>query len=332
MDCSARYSYLNFIQRGALRIHPCIAPCDRTANNIVSEITTEPITPPARSHGGKPLRTFTNIILITLGVLMTGMGLRGFLAPTQFIDGGVTGVSMLLGKVNAGPLPVWLMVLNFPFVFLGYRMIGGGFAIRSAVAIVALAVSLAALPYPVVTTDKLLAAVFGGLCIGGGIGLAIRGGAVLDGTEVAALLISRSTHLLRVGDVILIINVIIFSAAAFLLGIEPAMYSLLTYFSASRAIEFLLHGLEEYTAIIVTSGRGDDVREAIVGGLNHAATVYIGRGGLSGEEQSILHCVVTRLEIGAVKNAAKTADPNAFIITYPLSDVEGGVMKRRAVH
>lgn len=287
----------------------------------------------ADAKGGSAVRrTAVELSLVVLGVLIAGMGLKGFLAPTRFIDGGVTGVSMLLAKVLPVSLSVWLLVLNLPFIVVGLKAVGLRFASRSAAAIFALAVSLAIIPYPEVTTDKLLAAVFGGLCIGAGIGLAIRGGAVLDGTEIAALLISRTSSLLRVGDVILLINCVIFAAAALLLGIEPAMYSLLTYFSASKAVDFLLHGIEQYTAIIINSSRGEEVRTAIVEGLQRAATIYLARGGLSGEEQYVIHCVVTRLEIGTVKTAVQEVDPSAFIITFPLADVEGGVVKRRSVH
>src|SRR5438128_495872 len=157
------------------------------------------------------------------------MGLKGFLLSSNFIDGGVTGISMLLSKTTGLSLSLWLPLVNLPFVAVAYRQIGGAFALRSVLGIAGLAVCLTVVPFPDVTPDKVLTAVFGGLFIGAGIGLAIRGGAVLDGTEIAALLISKSSHLLKVGDVILILNIFIFSAAAFFLGIESAMYSILTY-------------------------------------------------------------------------------------------------------
>ncbi|HEY0099914.1 MAG TPA: YitT family protein, partial [Pyrinomonadaceae bacterium] len=187
-------------------------------------------------------------------------------------------------------------------------------------------------PYPDVTPDKLLTAVFGGFFIGAGIGLAIRGGAVLDGTEIAALLVSKKSHLLRVGDVILILNIFIFSAAAFFLGIESTLYSILTYFAASKTIDFIIHGLEEYTAIIIVSPHSEAIREAIILRLNRGVTVYKGRGGLFNEEQDILYCVVTRLEIGSVKNVVKDIDRAAFIVTHPLADVQGGMIKKSALH
>jgi uncharacterized membrane-anchored protein YitT (DUF2179 family) len=181
-----------------------------------------------------------------------------------------------------------------------------------------------------VTPDKLLTAVFGGFFIGAGIGLAIRGGAVLDGTEVAALLVSKRSSLLRVGDVILILNVFIFSAAAFFLGVESALYSILTYFAASKMVDFLLHGIEQYTAVVVVSEQSEGIRQAIIRDLARGVTVYKGRRGWSDSEQDILFCVVTRLEIGRVRSLVAEFDPSAFVVVYPLTDVHGGVIKKAA--
>ena len=274
----------------------------------------------------------SNFILIVLGILSAGFGLKGFLLSSRFIDGGVTGVSMLLSDVLGFPLSILILIINLPFIALGYRQIGKRFAVKSIMAIAGLAVCLAVVKYPDVTPDKLLTAVFGGFFIGAGIGLAIRGGAVLDGTEIAALLISKSSNLLRVGDVILIVNIFIFSAAAFFLGIESALYSILTYFAASKTIDFLIHGIEEYTAVIIISERSSEIREAIIRVLNRGVTVYKGRGGLSDAEQDILYCVVTRLEIGSVKSAATEIDETAFIVIHPLADATGGIIKKPVLH
>ncbi len=160
----------------------------------------------------------------------------------------------------------------------------------------------------------------------------MRGGAVLDGTEVAALLVSRHSRLLRVGDVILVLNVFIFSAAAFFLGVESALYSILTYFAASKTIDFLIHGIEEYTAVVIIPERSEVIRREIIRELRRGVTVYKGRGGLTGAEQDILFCVVTRLEIGRVKSLVKDVDRSAFVVTHPLSDAEGGVIKKPPLH
>lgn len=280
----------------------------------------------------RAVREILNIGLIVLGIFSAAFGLKGFLLSSGFIDGGVTGVSMLLSAVLGFPLWTLILIINIPFIAVGYRQLGRKFAFKSALAIAALAACLALVKFPDVTPDKLLTAVFGGFFIGAGIGLAVRGGAVLDGTEIAALLVSKGSHLLKVGDVILILNIVIFSAAAFFLGIEAAMYSILTYFAASRTIDFLVHGLEEYTAIIIMSARSGDIREAIIRDLNRAVTVYNGRGGLSGQPQDILYCVVTRLEIGRVSSLAKEIDGDAFVVVHPLADASGGVIKRPALN
>jgi len=279
----------------------------------------------------KIVRELLNVLLILLGIFSAALGLKGFLLSSSFIDGGVTGVSMLLSNVLGFPLSVLIPIINLPFVAVAYRQMGWKFALKSALAIASFSLCLAFVKYPDVTPDKLLTAVFGGFFIGAGIGLAIRGGAVLDGTEIAALLVSKSSHLLKVGDVILLFNILIFGAAAFFLGIEPALYSILTYFAASRTVDFLIHGIEEYTAIIIISDRSVEIRQAIIRFLNRGVTVYQGRGGLSDAEQDILFCVVTRLEIGKVKTVVNEIDKGAFIVVHPLADVEGGVFKRAVV-
>ena len=196
-------------------------------------------------------------MLIVLGIFSAGLGLKGFLLSSRFIDGGVTGVSMLVSDVLGVPLSVLILVINLPFIALGYRQIGRTFALKSTLAIAGLSLCLAFVKFPDVTPDKLLTAVFGGFFIGAGIGLAIRGGAVLDGTDIAALLVSKNSKFLKVGDVILVLNVFIFAAAAFFLGIEPALYSMLTYFAASKTVDFLIHGVDEYTAVIIVSEQSD---------------------------------------------------------------------------
>jgi uncharacterized membrane-anchored protein YitT (DUF2179 family) len=278
------------------------------------------------------LRETKNAALIILGILSAGLGLKGFLLSSRFIDGGVTGISMLLANVFGYSLAILILIINLPFIAVGYRQMGRKFAVKSALAIAGLSLCLAFLKYPDVTSDKLLTAVFGGFFIGAGIGLAIRGGAVLDGTEIAALLVSKSSHYLKVGDVILVLNIFIFAAAAFFLGIESAMYSVLTYFAASKTIDFLIHGIEEYTAIIIISDKHEEIRAAIIRTLGRGVTIYKGRGGMSDVEQDILYCVVTRLEIGNVKRVALEIDRTAFILVHALADAQGGVIKKSGLH
>ncbi|MGB7209853.1 MAG: YitT family protein [Pyrinomonadaceae bacterium] len=283
------------------------------------------------------LTELKNASLITIGIFSAAFGLKGFLLSSRFIDGGVTGISMLVSEVMGVPLALLILLINLPFVAIGYRQIGPKFAVKSAFAIAGLSLCLFLVNFPDVTPDKLLTAVFGGLFIGAGIGLAIRGGAVLDGTEIAALLVSRNSHLLRVGDVILILNIFIFLAAAFFLGVESAMYSILTYVAASKTIDFLLHGVEEYTAITIVSSKSEDIKMAIIGRLNRGVTVFDGRGGMGSTgfidtNQPILYCVVTRLEIGSIKSLVDEIDPQAFVTTHSLTDVQGGLIKRPILH
>lgn len=277
-------------------------------------------------------REAVNAALIATGILSAGFGLKGFLLSSHFIDGGVTGISMLLAQVTPLPLAIWLPIVNLPFVILGYRHLGGAFALRSALAILTLAIVLATMHFPDVTPDALLTAVFGGVFIGAGIGLSVRGGAVLDGTEIAALLIGKRSSVLKVGDVILAFNVVLFLVAMTLLGVERALYSILTYISAARTLDFILHGIEEYTAVTIMSAEPQQIRAAILNEMGRGVTVYRGSGGKSGEDRDILYCVVTRLEIGRVMRIVDSFDPHAFIVQHPLADVRGGVVHRHALH
>jgi uncharacterized membrane-anchored protein YitT (DUF2179 family) len=281
---------------------------------------------------GRLMREFLNAVLILAGIMAAGMGLKGFLLSSNFIDGGVTGVSMLLSKISPLPLSFWLPVVNLPFIALGYRHLGRAFAIRTVLAIAGLSATLAFVPFPDVTPDLVLTAVFGGFFIGAGIGLAVRGGAVLDGTEIAALLISKRSHVLKVGDVILIFNVGLFLTAMTLLGVQAALYSILTYLGAAKTLDFVIYGIEEYTAITIVSSQSSQVRERITGELGRGVTVFKGRGGVSGEDQDILYCVVTRLEVGSVKTIVKAVDPSAFVTYQALANVEGGLVKRIGIH
>lgn len=282
-------------------------------------------------------RSLLNIGLVLSGIASAAFGLKGFLLSSRFIDGGVTGISMLVSDVLHFPLSILILVINLPFIAIGYRQIGRAFAIKSTLAIAGLSLCLAFVKFPDVTPDKLLTAVFGGFFIGAGIGLAIRGGAVLDGTEIAALLVSKGSSLLRVGDVILLVNIVIFLTAAFFLGVESALYSILTYAAASKTIDFLLHGIEEHTAIMIISQKSEEIKDAIINQLHRGVTVLRGQGGMGSsgpgsEDQAVLYCVVTRLEIGTIKTAVKDIDPGAFITTNALADVEGGLIKKPVYH
>lgn len=278
------------------------------------------------------LREGFNIFLIVLGIFSAAMGLKGFLLSSHFIDGGVTGVSMLMANVAGLPLSILLLVFNLPFLALGYKQVGKMFALKSALAISGLALVLATISFPDVTPDKLLTAVFGGFFIGAGIGLAMRGGAVLDGTEIAALLISKSSSAVKVSDVILVLNIIIFVTAVFVLSVESALYSILTYFAAAKTIDFLLYGIEEHQAVVIVSEQFEEIKNSLIREQQRSITVYKGQGGLSDQERDILYCVVTRLEVGNVKRAVKKIDPHAFIVVNVIADAEGGIIKKSSFH
>lgn len=286
--------------------------------------------------GMKLKRQIWNITWVGLGILSAAMGLKGFLLSSRFIDGGVTGISMLAAEITGLPLSVLIFLINTPFLFLGYKRLGIRFAIKSAMAIAGLSLCLAFVHFPDVTHDKLLTAVFGGFFIGVGIGLAIRGGAVLDGTDIAALLVSRKMQLLRVNDVILLLNVIIFSAAIFFLGVESALYSILTYLAASKMIDFILNGIEQYTGITVVSTKGPAIRKVITE-MGRGVTVYQGSAGYGKDghinsPRDIVFTVATRLEIPAIKKKILDVDPSAFIVQQSIDDTTGGLLKRKKVH
>jgi uncharacterized membrane-anchored protein YitT (DUF2179 family) len=278
-----------------------------------------------------------DLTLLVFGILSAGMGLKGFLLSSHFIDGGVTGISMLVADATKTPLSVLIFVINVPFLFLGYRKLGWQFAVKSALAIAGLSLCLAFVHFPDVTHDKLLTAVFGGVFIGAGIGMAIRGGAVLDGTEIAALLVSKKTQVVRVSDVILILNVMIFIAAVFLLGVESGLYSILTYLAASKMIDFILNGLEQYTGMTIISAKGEEIRLAITQSLGRGVTVYQGKSGYGKDghintPREIIFTVATRLEVPLIKREILKIDPAAFIVQQSVDDTTGGLLKKKKGH
>ncbi|WP_184542223.1 YitT family protein [Mucilaginibacter sp. FT3.2] len=274
---------------------------------------------------------------IGLGILSAGFGLKGFLLSSHFIDGGATGISMLIADVSTIPISILIFIINVPFLWLGYKKLGLWFAIKSTIAIALLSVSLVVIQFPDVTHDKLLTAIFGGVFIGTGSGLAMRGGAVLDGTEIAAVLISKKTQLLKVSDFILLLNVLIFGLAAFFLGIEPAMYSILTYMAAAKMIDFILNGIEQYSGITVVSIHSEAIRRAITLTLGRGVTIYQGKSGYGkdghvNDPRDIIFTVATRLEIPSLKQTILRIDPKAFIVQQSVDDTTGGLLKRKGLH
>ena len=277
--------------------------------------------------GRELVRAIKDTILLSMGIISVAVGLECFLIPNHFIDGGVTGISLLISILFKVPLGFLLILINLPFIFLAYRLISKVFAIKTLVSVILLALVIAFIPFPNVTQDKLLIAVFGGFFLGLGIGLSIRGGSVLDGTEILAIAISKSTSL-TIGDVILLINIGIFGCAAFLLNIETALYSMLSYFSASKTLDFVIHGIEEYVGVTLISEKYIEIKKVVIEKLGRGVTVYLGKKGLREVDIEIIYTVVTRLETTRLRNEIEKVDPTAFIIENPVNDAKGGMIKK----
>lgn len=275
-------------------------------------------------------------VFLLLGVLSASVGLKGFLLPNKFLDGGAMGVSLLLQFLTDINLSVLIVAINAPFIVIGARQLSVPFALKSSVAILALALLVHFLDFPALTSDKLLISVFGGFLLGMGIGLSIRGGAVIDGTEVLAISISRGTSF-TVGDIIAIFNVLLFSLSAVFLSIETAMYSILTYIVASRTVDFIINGIEEYIGVMIVSPESPKIKQQIIHELGRGITSFRSDGGYGSKgdslpDRDILFCVVTRLEVSKLIYEIDKIDPKAFVIQYPIKDTKGGMIKKRPLH
>jgi len=292
-----------------------------------------------KENGKKQWSHARSILLITLGIFSAGFGLKGFLLPNHFIDGGVTGISLLIKYTTGLPLSVLIFAINVPFIILAYWQISRSFAAKTLVAIAGLSFVIAFVDFPIITDDKLLTAVFGGLFLGGGVGLSVRGGSVLDGTEIMALWLTRKVEA-SIGDMILIFNVLIFITAGFFLGVEPALYSILTYLTASKTIDYLVEGIEEYTGVSIISEKSAKVKRALMTKLGRGITIYKGRQSIIGKraeaegvgDLEIIFTIVTKLEISKVKKIVNDVDESAFIYCHPISQAKGGVLKKRPLH
>jgi uncharacterized membrane-anchored protein YitT (DUF2179 family) len=281
-------------------------------------------------------RILKDIVLISLGITSAAIGLKSFLLPTQFIDGGATGIALLLTELTKLELPSLLIIINLPFVILGYNVVGKKFAIKTGIAISVLAIVTHFFTFPEITNDKLLVSVFGGFFLGAGIGFSVRGGAVIDGTEVLAIYLSRKFGV-TMGDVIISFNVLIFSVAAYTLSIETALYSMITYLAASKTIDFVIEGIDEYIGITVISAHSEEIREMITTQMHKGVTVYKGKRGFGQhghvDDLDIIYTIITRLEISKINTEIEKIDPNAFVIMTSVKDTKGGmVQKRRLKH
>ncbi|MEJ1221171.1 YitT family protein [Sediminicola sp. 1XM1-17] len=275
---------------------------------------------------------FKDTFFIILGIFSAAFGLESFLLPNRFIDGGATGISLLATEITMVPLYLLIILVNIPFLFLGFKVIGKTFTIKASLAILGLAIVLATMHFPEVTHDKLLVAVFGGFFLGAGIGLSIRGGGVLDGTEVLAIFLSRKMGT-TIGDIIILINIIIFLAAAYLLSVETALYSMLTYLSASKTLDFVVDGIEEYNGVTIISVKSEEIRIMVTEKLGRGLTIYRAKGGYAEHgtqnEYDVIYTVITRLEIRKLNIEIAKIDPNAFVVMHSINDTRGGMIKKR---
>ena len=271
-------------------------------------------------------------ITITIGAVIMAYGLEAILLPNNIIDGGVTGISMLLSHITSFNLSIFLVILNLPFFFLGYKQIGKTFALGMLYGIVVLSVATTLMhsvdPF---VTDHLLATVFGGIILGIGVGLVIRSGGVLDGTETLAILLEKKLPL-SLGQIVMIFNVIIFTVAAFVFGVENALYSMMTYYIASKVIDLVIGGFDEMRSVHIISNNSEELASAISNRLGRGVTMLNGSGYYTGDEKNVIFCAISRLEESKMKEIIKHYDPNAFVIFTEVSDVKGGRFKKKDIH
>jgi uncharacterized membrane-anchored protein YitT (DUF2179 family) len=275
-----------------------------------------------------------DVVTVIIGILFCGFALKGFLVPNSFFDGGVTGISLLIHELYHKNIAFVIVIANIPFIIMGMFQVNKLFALKTFACVVALGICLHYVPYPVITSDKLLVSIFGGVFMGLGVGLSIRGGCALDGIEILALYtLKRSSF--TISEIILGINIIIFLIAAFKLGLPTALYSILTYYTASRTISFVIDGLEEYTAVNIISGQSEIIKERLVMELGRGITIYKGERGFLKESfdvhqpVDIIFTVITRFEVRRLKNLVHSIDPKAFVFTNSIKEAAGGVLKKR---
>ncbi|WP_106765840.1 YitT family protein [Paenibacillus faecalis] len=271
-------------------------------------------------------------IFITIGAVLMAVALEIFLVPNSIIDGGITGISIVLSKVTPVALGLFLFLLNLPFLFIGYKQIGKTFALSTLYGIIVLSVTTALLHHvEPFTNEKILAVLFGGLILGFGVGLVIRYGGALDGTEIVAILLSKKLRI-PVGQIVMIINVFIFIVAGFVFGADSAMFSIFTYYIAAKVMDIVVEGLEESKSVTIISNLSEDISDAINDRLGRSTTLLYGKGGFSKEDTQIIYCVVNRLEVSKLKTVVQEIDNNAFISIQNVADVFGGSIVKRDIH
>ncbi len=272
------------------------------------------------------------IIMVMIGAMIMAVGLELFLVPNQIMDGGIVGISIIMSHLLSLPLGLFIFVLNIPFIFLGYKQLGKTFAILTGIGITTLSVTTIGLhnlePF---TTDSLLATVFGGIVLGVGVGIVIRYGGSLDGTEILAILFNRKLPF-SVGEIVMFMNVIIFSAAGFIFSWQQAMYSIMAYYIASKMIDVVIQGLEESKSIYIISDETDEIGQAIMDRLGRGVTFLHGEGAYTGDNKKVIFTVITRIEESKLKTIVEEIDPHAFLAIGNIAEVSGGRFKKKDIH
>ncbi len=283
----------------------------------------------------KHVLNIKNLLQIFVGTGLAVLAMRGFMIPNRFMDGGITGISILLHEIFHINISILVIVLNAIFIYMGYRKIGKTFAVQTTLAVILLSAGLFFIHIHPITSDKLLIAIFGGILIGTGVGLVIRGGGVIDGAEVIAVFTKRKTGFSN-SEIIMLINTIIFSVAAFQFDIETAMYSIITYFTATRATDYVVDGIEEFTSVNIISSKQEEIKSFLVNELGKGITVYKGeRGYLPGSfdiktDCEIIVTIVTRLEIKQIQEGVINIDPKAFVFAQSIKETAGGLLKAKS--
>ncbi|MGI8383952.1 YitT family protein [Robertmurraya sp. P23] len=278
------------------------------------------------------LRIVQRGIFITIGALLMAVGLEIFLIPNQVIDGGVTGVSIMLSHITGIKLGIFLFILNLPFVYLGYKQFGKTFAISTVYGIIMLSLFATFFhPVPAFTDDILLATIFGGIFLGIGVGLVIRNGGALDGTEILSIVISKKVPF-SVGEIVMFINLFILGSAGFVYSWDRAMYSILAYVIASKAIDIVITGMEESKSVWIISDFAHEIGDAINDRLGRGVTYLHGEGAYTGDDKKVIFCIITRLEESKMSSIVEEIDPSAFLAIADIAEVRGGRFKKKAIH
>lgn len=287
----------------------------------------------SKIHEVSKTEQLVRTLFVMLGAVITAFGLEGVLIPNDVIDGGITGVSIMISRVTGIPLSVFLLLLNLPFVFVGYKQLGKTFAIRTVIGITTLAISAGMMHHihPILEGDTLLVTVLGGILVGLGIGIVLRNGGALDGTEVLAVLLAKKVPF-SVGEIIMVINLVIFSFATIVYGLVGALCSALAYFIAMKIIDIVQEGLDESKSVIIISNQSREIGEAIQSRLGRGVTYLKGEGGYKNEEVEMVYCVVNRMEESKLKTIIKSMDTNAFVTISDIAEVKGGNFKKRDIH